>query len=138
MKNMDTKFMSRFADMVRLVEHQQKAIEELVEKSILLAQNLNTQQFRLMVTERLVKEKLGITPDDIMTAGLEAIEDDKRQRADDLEKEAAKQKATEEHPHTGSAAMPESLRSELAAGAAVPVPHRLQSIPRTLQTPPPA
>lgn len=82
-----TKLYAQLVKLTELSTMHQKAIEELTNKVLLLAQNLNTQTFRLMVTERLMREKLGITPDEVMQAGLGAIEDDRQQRTEELEKE---------------------------------------------------
>ncbi len=124
----ETEFYAQLKRLTDLGKHHQQAIEELTNKCILLAQNLNTQQFRTMVTERLMKEKLGITPDEIMAAGLAAIEDDRQQRTAEQEQE------TQEPPRSGSATTPESVRTALAAGAAAPAVHLLPSTKRSLQT----
>ena len=122
----ETSLYFQVAKLTRAVESHQKAIEELTNKVILLGQNLNSSIFRMMVTERLMKEKLHITPEEIMQAGMDAIEQDRAQRAEESKKE--------EHQQNEPAATPESAQTGLPAEAGSLRPRLLQSIPPTLQT----
>ena len=80
----ETQLFTQVVQLTRAVESHQQAIEEITNKVLLLATNLNTVIFRMSVTERLMKDKLGITGDEIMAAGMAAIEEDKAQRTAEL------------------------------------------------------
>ena len=84
-----TQLFTQVVQLTRAVESHQQAIEEITSKVLLLATNLNVVTFRMSVTERLMKDKLGITPDEIMAAGMAAIEEDRTQRTAEQDDQAA-------------------------------------------------
>jgi len=122
MKQQETKIAARVMELTTLGRSHQQAIEELTEKLIITTTNLNVALFRMAVTERLVKEKLGITPEEIEAAAMHAIEDDRAQRST-----AAAQAAGAAPQNSEVAAMQVAEQTGLPAEADALRPRLLQT-----------
>jgi len=89
----ETLLHSTLAELTTLGKQHQKALEELTDKLLITATNLNMVFVRLAVTERIVKSKLGLTDADIEQAADDAMAADRAQRAEEKAKADAKAEA---------------------------------------------
>lgn len=94
-QSQQTKIYGTLDKLINLGNSHQKAIEAMQEKIILLAQNVNMLSVRLAVTERLMREKAGVTDEDLERVAVEAMAAAHKQQ----QEERAAQQPTEESSH---------------------------------------
>ena len=123
-----TRIYTQVVQLTKLGQQHQQAIEELTDKLICTATNLNMCLVRLAVTERIVKERLHLTEQDIEQAVEQAMVASREQ--------VAVETGSVERPNSESAAMLESDQIGLPAEAEPVRPRLLKSIPASPQTQP--
>ena len=75
----ETQLFTQVVQLTRAVESNQKAIEEITQKLLLTATNLNCALLRLAITERIIKTRFGLTEQHIEEAAMDAIQGAKDQ-----------------------------------------------------------